>query len=125
MKVFNFIPQSNFNSCLVFLQGDIGNVENPNLTLKPNQNIPASAELLVAFLPISDIALLADNFAMHVELNNIPNNIKEVYIFVCSTDTNIDMIQSLTINGISTDFVSLNSTPTGTGGWAMYAQINQ
>lgn len=125
MKVFNVVQQNNFNSCLVFLQGSLQDYSSPNLTLIPNQNIPASAELLVAFLPISDIALLADNFAMQVELNNIPNNIKEVYIFVCSTEPNIAMIQSLTINGISTDFVSLNSTPTNEGGWAMYAQINQ
>lgn len=125
MKVFNFVPQSNYNSCLVLLQGNIGMLDMPNITIMPNQNIPASAELLVAFLPISDIALLADNFAMHVELNNIPNNIKEVYIFVCSTEPNIAMIQSLTINGSSIDFISLNRTDTGTGGWAMYAKINQ
>lgn len=124
MKVFNVIQQSNFNSCLVFLQGVLGNPSEPNLTLIPNQNIPANAKTLVALLPIPDIALLADNNFMNVELNNIPNNIKEVYVFVCSLEPNIQMVSSLTINGSSVDFNLLNQTPSG-GGWAMYAQINQ
>lgn len=124
MQVFNVIQQNNFNSCLVFLQGVLESAAEPNLTLIPNQNIPANAKTLVALLPIPDIALLADNYFMNVELNNIPNNIKEVYVFVCSLEPNISIVNSLTINGSSVDFNLLNKSRDG-GGWAMYAQINQ